>query len=218
MKIENTQTFGFETSMRAMRNPLNSWVRSDNDYYDPYDAYDSEIRGDWNNEGFILGNKDAKLSRNLSKSGSDHRKHLRLIRVWTDMTLPRYIWSEMDTYRHIDKISCSTMHKLMSRPLTSQDFDRCAVLPETLSKLNSLIDEYKDTTSKYDKNEILIECKDYLPESFLQKRTISTNYECLLTIYLQRRNHRLPQWHTICDWILNLPYFSELTGVEYGEA
>lgn len=213
LKIENTQVFGFEAAIRAMRNPINSWSKSDS--FIQHSAI-AEMRNH-NIEGFVLGDKDAKLSRTLSKAGSDHRKHLRLIRVWADMTLPRYIWAEMDTYRFIDKVSCSTMHTLMKSDIDSYDFDVKNVPAALIDKINTYITLYKDTKDHEEKRDYLMAVKNILPEGFLQKRTISTNYECLLSMYCQRRNHRLPHWQKICDWILSLPYFVELTGVEYDE-
>lgn len=210
MKIENTQVFGFEAAIRAMRNPMNSWARSDSKVGEMLPKNDKN----YNIEGFILGEADKTLSQKLSKAGTEHRKHLRLIRVWADWTLPRYLWAECDTYKYIDKISCSTMHRLMKEELTPEHFENDNIPPVVLYKLNAYINLYKQQEDPAIKNELLLLCKNLLPEGFLQKRTISTNYECLLSIYLQRHNHRLPEWHKICEWILSLPYFVELTGIE----
>lgn len=215
MKIESTEIYGFGAAIRALRNPLDSWGRSDSWFLHPeeWKIYADNL----NAEGFVLGNKDAKLSRNLSKSGSDHRKHLRLVRVWADWTAPRYLWQEIDTYKHIDKVSCSTVHKLMSRHITENDFDGHNIPAAIINKINTYIDLYKNSKYPGEKNDYLLACKNLLPEGFLQKRTISTNYECLLTIYTQRRNHPLPHWGQIRNWITSLPYFIELTGVETDE-
>lgn len=191
MRITNTQVFGFEASLRAMRNPKNSWDKSDS-------------AGE-----FILGRKDAELSRKLTKAGTEHCKHLRMITVWADMELPRYLWQEMDTYRHIEKVSCSTMHKLLDRKLTLDDFESEGIeghLLDSLVEINMLIGDK-------DPNALKI-AKSILPESYLQKRTVCTNYQQLLNIYNQRKGHRLQQWRRICDWILEMPHFKALTGVK----
>lgn len=209
MKIENTQVYGFKAAIRAMRNPMNSWARSDSKVGQVISPNDKN----YNVEGFVLGEADKALSQKLSKAGTEHRKHLRLIRVWADLTLPRYIHQEMDTYKYIDKISCSTVHTLMKGEISQDNFEY-EVPHEFIDMLNAIIHEYKKTDNKEIKRQRLIQCKNLLPEGFLQKRTISTNYECLLAMYYQRHNHRLPEWHKICDWILSLPYFIELTGIE----
>lgn len=215
MNIENTEVFGFEAAIRAMRNPLNSWDRSDSQHKSfHYDKWSYWLDDNANTEGFILGKKDKELSQKLSKSGTEHRKHLRFIRVWSDWTLPRYIWAEVDTYKHIDKISCSTMHTLMKSHVSKSDFEQDNVPNALIEQINNYIDLYNNTKDKEERKKYLIACKNILPEGFLQKRTISTNYECLLSMYLQRKNHRLPEWRKICNWILDLPYFIELTGVE----
>ena len=415
MIIENTQVFGFEAAIRAMRNPLDSWSKSDSNIVRDINSSPlNTVHKNANIESFELGEADAKLSQNLTKAGSDHRKHLRLIRVWADLTLPRYVWQEADCYKHIDKISCSTMHSAHRNSYDFEDFEhnldllKCGNKPSFEVPIERIEEEWKDiknyeglykisnmgtiykyphstvyisgeersyeekilrpsisdngykkvilnkdkikrnfnlhrliaehfipnpdnkpevnhidgnklnnnlsnlewvTTSenalhavdigyreisgytkykvaqnvrKFNKEEIenikqlhtdgvskakiakqfgchystidniikgvtysnidlneydvwkliisllntyrnkyietknydyIIKLKNLLPESFLQKRTISTNYECLLSIYQQRNNHRLPQWQEICDWILDLPYFKELTGI-----
>ena len=121
MKIENTEVYGFQSAIRAMRNPMDSWNKSDSGTFDisPHEISDKNI----NYEHFYLGDNDIKLSQKLTKAGTEHRKHLRMIQVWADFTLPRYIHSELDTYKYINKISCSTMHKITSRLLTKDDFD-----------------------------------------------------------------------------------------------
>ena len=191
-EITNTRVFGFNESIMAMRNPLDSWARSDS-------CYPGKQK---------LGKADISLSQKLSKAGTEHRKHLRFIRVYANLKFPRYIWSEIDTYKHIDKISCSTMHTLSKRALTTRDFMEESASLGTMLELNRLIERVQ----KGDK-ELFVILKRKLPEGFLQMRTISTNYEALLSMYLQRRYHRLPEWKIICDWILDLPNFKELTGM-----
>lgn len=227
IKIENTQVFGLEASIRGMRNPLDSWNKSDSYstvYVDGYmysmktgklvsdldnDLYYSN--GRQNEEGYFIGEKDIKLAQKLTKAGSEHCKFLRQIQVWVDLDLPRYIWSEFDTYKFNTKNSCSTMHTAHKRNLTQDDFYG-SISAGTLEFLNNLIDRKKEgsITSDY----FIHEFKGNLPEAFLQRRTVNTNYAELLNMYHQRKNHRLKVWHEICNWILDLPYFKELTGIE----
>jgi hypothetical protein len=188
MKIENTEVYGIKPAIRGMRNPLNSWDKSDSFGDEPY--------------GFYLGENDKILSQKLTKAGAEHSKFLRQIQVWVDLSLPRYIWSEFDTYRFNTKNSCSTMHTLMRKELTNEDFEYR--IPQ----------DYIDTLNK----EINIKgnigyIKNLLPEGFIQKRTVNTNYAELLNMYNQRKFHKLPQWHEICEWILKLPYFVDLTNI-----
>lgn len=227
MDIKRTQVFGFEASLHGMRNPLDSWDKSDSycfDYNDKFGTYDKiklaimieelpynfdeQKYGYHNNiEYFVLGEKDKELARKLIKAGSEHCKFLRQIQVWVDLTLPRYIWSEFDTYRYNTKNSCSTMHTLHRRELTQDDFEQ--PIPEaTLNDLNMIIRMRKNKLM--DSNDFIHTIKNRLPEGFLQMRTVNTNYAELANIYNQRKNHRLSQWHTICEWIEDLPYFREL--------
>jgi len=213
LKIENTQVFGFESAIRAMRNPLNSHVKSDS----KFEKYDDPLywaKNNANEERFILGEKDAELSQKLTKAGTEHCKHLRFITVWCDITAPRFWWQEMDTYRHVEKISESTMHTLMKKHISEQDFEIDNIPAYLIEKINTYIDLYQQTDDVEEKHNYLIACKNVLPEGFLQKRTVCTNYQTLLNMYKQRQQHRLSQWRYFCDWILDLPYFKELTGIE----
>ena len=187
-----------------MRNPLDSWDRSDS-YISPLNALTIEQ--------FVLGNKDKELSQKLSKAGTEHRKHLRQIDVWANITLPRYVWQEFDTYKYVDKISCSTMHTLMKKEISQSNFEMD--IPDDLIKyLNTLIEAYKFASDPDYKRLVKVNVKTCLPEGFLQMRSIKTNYECLLKMHFERQNHELKIWHEIDDWILHLPYFKELTGIE----
>jgi len=214
MKIENTQVFGFEAAIRAMRNPLNSHAKSDsfllkNCFNQPTPhIYESNI------EKFVLGIKDAELSQKLTKAGTEHCKHLRLIQVWFDITAPRFFYIEFDTYKHKENVSCSTMHTLMKKHISEQDFEIDNIPAYLIEKINTYIDLYQQTDDVEEKHNYLIACKNVLPEGFLQKRTVCTNYQTLLNMYKQRQQHRLSQWRYFCDWILQLPYFKELTGIE----
>ena len=217
MKIENTEVYGLGAAIRSMRNPLDSWGKSDSKW--PSDIFEEPFYWSTENanvECFLLGDEDKKLSQRLTQAGTEHCKHLRLIQVWADFTLPRFIWQELDTYRHIEKVSCSTMHTLMKNTITEDMFEGgfLHMSADTIHKLNELIQLYKCADDLQEKKQYKYHAKRILPESFLQKRTINTNYQCLLNIYKQRKNHELPQWQEICQWILALPYFKELTGIE----
>lgn len=210
MNIENIQIYGFSTAIRALRNPMDSWNKSDsiNSCY----CLTNINRKNINNEGFILGKQDKLLSQKLTNAGNEHCKHLRMIQTWMDLTLPRYMWQEFDTYGYIPKISCSTMHKLTSYILDNSFFEYPLDLSDIM-QLNSLIYEYNKTKDIKD----FYKLKNRLPEGLLQKRTVNVNYQSWLNIYNQRKSHKLEQWHTICDMILKLPYFVELTGIEFEE-
>jgi len=214
MKIKNTQVFGFEAAIRAMRNPLDSWDKSDSFIVGSSKSYIGSICYQDNIEKFALGEADAKLSQKLTKAGDSHSKHLRFIRVWADIIAPRFWWQEMDTYKHVDKISESTMHTLMKKHISEQDFEIDNIPAYLIEKINTYIDLYQQTDDVEEKHNYLIACKNVLPEGFLQKRTVCTNYQTLLNMYRQRRHHKLPQWQQFCNWIIHLPYFQELTGIE----
>lgn len=192
MKIENTEVMGWRAAFRGMRNPMNSWNKSDTIYH----------------PDLIIGPNDLDLAINLIKGGSEHRKFLRMIHIQVDLTVARNIWTEFDTYRvGVTRNSCSTMHKLGSKPLTVDDFEAQVVLPQTLFTINDLAEQYRRTKNV----ELLRQMKAYLPESFLQKATIDMNYECAMNMYFQRRNHRMVEWsgpEGICAWIKSLPYMS----------
>lgn len=211
MKIENTEVYGFNASIRGIRNPKNSWDKSDSKKGD-FSILNTQHKN-FNTEGFILGEADKKLSQQLTKAGSEHCKHLRLINVWFDVTAPRYWYTEFDTYKHKENISTSTMHKITSRLLTQDDFEEF-VITNTINDLNEYIKKYKIENDKNTKDILFKLIKDNLPEGYLQKRTVCTNYQTLYSIYYQRNKHRLIMWKEFCNSILSLPYFIELTGLE----
>ena len=200
MNIQTLEVAGVYPALKAMRNPLDSWAKSDTKRYE-YDA-------------ILLGQADKFLSQRLTKAGAEHCKHLRMVHVWVDMEVPRYIHSELDTYKFNTKISCSTMHTIHKRLLTRKDFQDEDISEEALDDLNFWIEDYSSKSPTLTKKEIKRKIKKKLPEGFLQLRTVDFNYSELLNIYYQRYNHQLPEWHTICDWILGLPHFIELTGVD----
>lgn len=208
MKFENTEVFGFEGAVRGMRNPLNSWGRMD--------SKSNELTGE-----FEIGSNDLQLMQALIRGGGEHRKFMRMIHVQVDVTMPRYFWSELDTYHFGTKNSCSTMHKLLNtnEPISKELFVYCEededFLNTIICRLEGLRSEYRRAeTSQANKDRLLLRAKRLLPEGFLQKRTWDTNYEEIRNIYYQRRGHRLKEeWQdTFCSWVESLPYFTELIG------
>lgn len=239
MRIYNTEVWGFNHAIRSMRNPMNSWDKADSEFpYCDYCSLDEEKCsrcqgvGAQNGFGTIIGPNDLKLAQTLIKSGPEHMKFLRCIHVASDVDMPRYWWSEMDTYHFNTKNSCSTMHRLLNNnnPITLDMFLICEEdldwWKTTIDKLEELRQEYKEIqrTTKDTKamNRLLVRAKRMLPEGFQQMRTLDTNYAELRTIYFQRKNHRLKEeWaDTFCAWIESLPYAKELityTGDEKDE-
>lgn len=211
MEIKNTEIYGFKAAFRGMRNPMDSWVKSDS-------YYDNEI----NHNQYIIGNNDMNLAQTLIKSGSEHCKFLRMIHVSADFDMPRYFWSEFDTYHYNTKNSCSTMHKLLNNnnPITLDMFETCDedayLWNEIIVRLEEFRLDYKElqktTKNKEEMDRLLLRAKRLLPEGMLQLRTIDTNYAELRNMYFQRRNHRLKEeWiNTFCKWVENLPYADEL--------
>ena len=228
LKIENTEVLGWEHAIRGMRNPMNSWEKSDShscgtcgdcdnciDYEDcPY-GYDYLKT--------IVGPNDRTLMMNLRNAGTDHRKFMRMITVYLDITAPLYWWKEFDTYK-VGTVanSCSTMHKIHEKEFTLEDFSTEHLYPEVREAFENTIIKYlnearktynflSDTPSKKDAWWQMIQL---LPSSYNQKRTVMLNYEVLANIYKSRRNHKLDEWHTLCDWIEELPYSELITGKE----
>ncbi len=211
MEIKNTEIYGFKAAFRGMRNPMDSWAKSDS-------YYDNEI----NHNQYIIGNNDMNLAQTLIKSGSEHCKFLRMIHVSADFDMPRYFWSEFDTYHYNTKNSCSTMHKLLNNnnPITLDMFETCDedayLWNEIIVRLEEFRLDYKElqktTKNKEEMDRLLLRAKRLLPEGMLQLRTIDTNYAELRNMYFQRRNHRLKEeWiDTFCKWVESLPYADEL--------
>ena len=200
IKIEKARVMNLEGAIRGARNPMNSWNRSDS-------RYDSD-------GNYILGENDLGLAIRLCRAGSDHRKFIRQILVSVDITAPLYWWKEFDTYKVATVAnSTSTMHKIHSKPFEADDFSNDHMSDAALGALETLMEFLEQQRLKF------VETKDksywydiiqLLPESYNQKRTITMNYENLLNMYYARKNHKLDEWHTYCDWILSLPYTKEL--------
>lgn len=208
LQIERTSVMNFENAMRGARNPMNSWGRMDS-YYDEAGNY-------------VLGPNDLSLAVRLAHAGSDHRKYLRMIYISCDVTAPIYWWKEYDTYKVATVAnSTSTMHKIHSKPFTLDDFSHDHMTPQTLAFMEQVVAElerirlrYLETKSKEDWYDMI----QLLPSGYNQMRTLSFNYETALHIYHARRNHKLAEWHTFCDWIETLPYAAELITFETQES
>lgn len=212
IKIENVQVSGFEAAMRGMRAPMQSWAKSDS------------MVGD---DGiFYIGDADVELAQKLFKAGTEHRKFMRFIDICMDVTAPRYWWTEFDTYHFADRNSCSTMHTIMKRPFTREDFSFDHVHPltegvfdEVISHLNVLRTMYTvgldDDIEKHDKW-LWYSLISLLPQSYMQKATIHINYETAANIIRQRSNHKLEEWHKFCDVLKQAPLLAEIMGLEIG--
>jgi hypothetical protein len=240
IKIENTEVFGWEAAIRGMRNPMNSWDRSDSYYgcelgncsdggdcvnwYECYGA-DSE---------FVIGENDLKLMQNLAKAGRDHAKYLRMINVTFDCTAPLYFYKEFDTYK-IGSVanSCSTMHKIHAKEFTLDDFSyehlsksqmdstelvdtdgndtNYFVTPKGLLKITiGLLNNYRKRYLETKDKKYWWQMIQLLPSSYNQKRTVQLNYAVLWNMYCARKNHKLDEWREFCKWCEGLPYFKEV--------
>lgn len=204
LTLKNTSVMNFENAIRGARNPLNSWGRMDSH---------TEPDG-----SFVFGPNDIDLAMRLAKAGSDHRKYLRMVFVSVDVTAPLYWWKEYDTYKVATVAnSTSTMHKIHSKPFSMDDFscdhmtDGTKKFMETVvAELENIRLRFKETKSKDDWYDMI----QLLPSSYNQMRTCTFNYETLINIYRARKNHKLAEWHTFCDWIETLPYAEQLITFE----
>lgn len=209
--IENIEVFNFDGAIRGMRNPLNSWDKSDSEWEF---VEDPSIINPNDEVKFVLGENDLALMRKLCRAGSDHRKFLRQIMVSMDITAPLYWWKEFDTYK-VGTVanSCSTMHTIHKRKFKLDDFSHehlCGVclhqLELTVDCLNHARDQYLSNDDKLYWWQMI----QLLPSSYNQRRTVALNYEVLLNMYHARRNHRLDEWKDLCEVIENMPYAKEL--------
>lgn len=218
MKFENTEVWGFKHAIRGMRNPLESWNKSDT-FINGNCGTDCSCENCSQTEGIEIGERDLFLMQKLIKAGSEHRKFLRQIFCSVDITAPLYFFKELDTYK-VGTVSnsTSTMHKLASTPITIDCFemdDYCGFFEIQWKNLIALLEqcrkEYNETRDKRYWKELI----RLLPESWLQKRTITMNYENILNMYRQRKNHKLTEWSkSFCDWVKTLPYAEELICLE----
>lgn len=233
IKIEETGVYGWEAAIRGMRNPMNSWDKSDSDF-ESYDQYYCDHKCASCEEfgqrcPYGLGESDLKLMKTLSKAGNDHAKFLRMINVTVDITAPLYWWKEFDTYK-VGTVanSCSTMHKIADKEFTMDDFSH-EHLFDGIDRVEgeSDMEYYENPTTCLDYTvrvlnhyrKKFIETKDkrywwqmiqLLPTSYNQKRTVQLNYQVLKSMYYARKNHKLDEWREFCVWIEGLPYFNEI--------
>lgn len=232
LKIENTEVVGWEAVIRGMRNPLNSWQMSDSifvedgEYHDicgnsgPYNGTVSDTE-----TFFEIGPKDYDLMTSLCNAGTDHRKFMRMITVYLDITAPLYWWKEFDTYK-VGTVanSCSTMHKIADKEFTLENFScehlsepAISILKNTVEALNQARDLYlgyggfKHQWGDWEKKHYWWQMIQLLPSSYNQKRTVMLNYEVLANIYKSRKDHKLDEWHKFCNWIERLPYSELIT-------
>ena len=238
IKFENTEILGWKHAVRGMRNPLNSWERGDS-YWD----YDFDVTP----EGYTtipyditykIGPNDLSLMKRLRNAGTDHRKFMRMIAVYVDITAPLYWWKEFDTYK-VGTVanSCSTMHTIHKKEFTLENFSHehlideeysgsdeygrpyapkisnsVGLLCETIRTLNYYRDKYINARKDENKKRYWWQMIQLLPTSYNQKRTVMLNYEVLANIYKSRKDHKLDEWHEFCDWIKELPYSELITG------
>lgn len=252
LKIENAEVVGWEHAIRGMRNPMNSWEKSDSRIVDcdgecsSCDAYEL-VLDDYCTlplgENIVIGPNDQKLMTQLAKAGTDHRKFMRMITVYLDITAPLYWWKEFDTYK-VGTVanSCSTMHKITAKEFNVNDFSHehieeldgdeysmsydwllrtVDILNYYRKKYNTASEKLKRDITNAERKHVLAQQKLFwwqmiqlLPSSYNQKRTVMLNYEVLANIYKSRRNHKLDEWHTLCDWIETQPYSELITGKE----
>jgi len=228
IKFENTEVMGWEAAIRGMRNPMNSWEQSDSGIcLDTIGCHScradrNHCRSRMENKEFVVGYDDMNLMTRLRNAGTDHRKFMRMIAVYVDITAPLYWWKEFDTYK-VGTVanSCSTMHKIAEKEFTIEDFS-CehlgnswlVHLKETIKLLNEARDAYHWCNTDA-KKEWWWQMIQLLPSSYNQKRTVMLNYEVLANIYKSRNNHKLDEWSVgFMDWIKSLPYFELITGKE----
>ena len=219
LKIEHTEVVGWGAAIRGMRNPMNSWEKSDSQTCTNCNGCLPGQECERYKNGTFIGTNDLDLMTRLRNAGTDHRKFMRMITVYLDITAPLYWWKEFDTYK-VGTVanSCSTMHKIAAKEFTLEDFS-CehlenswlAHLKETIRLLNEARDAYHWCNTDA-KKEWWWQMIQLLPSSYNQKRTVMLNYEVLANMYKSRRNHKLDEWHTFCDWIESLPYSELITG------
>ena len=236
LKIENFEVLGWEHAIRGMRNPMNSWEKSDSHDCEPdlmCLGCKQRVTGQCF-DGFVLGCNDHQLMTSLAKGGPVHAKYRRMLTVYLDITAPLYWWKEFDTYK-VGTVanSCSTMHKIHAKEFTLEDFscehlfelgknaefedvpvydkefwDAKLILEMTVKSLNHYRKLFLETKDKRYWWQMI----QLLPTSYNQKRTVMLNYEVLNNIYHSRKNHKLDEWHVFCDWIRELPYSELITG------
>jgi hypothetical protein len=213
IKVENIETWGFEHAIRGMRNPMNSWDKSDSRIY--------------NNEAYVIGDNDLDLMQRLYKAGHPHRKYLRQIMVSMDITAPLYWWKEFDTYKvGTTANSCSTMHKIHSKEFELEDFSHehlisnepvpCKIVSpkQCLEVQIQVLNTYREMYLKYKDKKYWWQMIQLLPSSYNQKRTVTFTYENVFNMLQYRQNHKLDEWNVFCEILKDLPYIKEIGGIE----
>lgn len=229
LKIENAEVFGWEHAIRGMRNPMNSWKKSDSSWrYDAPAQRENHILASYDDDTeFWIGPNDADLMNRLRNAGTDHRKFMRMITVYLDITAPLYWWKEFDTYK-VGTVgnSCSTMHKIADKEFELDDFSHehlisDEAIPGRVYSAKGMMEATVDNLNMFRKLYLETQDKKYwwqliqlLPSSYNQLRTIMLNYEVLANIYKSRCNHKLDEWRTFCEWIKGLPMSEIITGEE----
>ena len=228
IKIENAKIVGWDAAIRGMRNPMNSWAKSDTFFFCPSQGDIRKI-GEGQDLELLseIGPNDAGLMMKLRNCGTDHRKFMRMITVYMDITAPLYWWKEYDTYK-VGTVanSCSTMHKIADKEFALEDFshehliDTC-LLERVINELNiyrDIYNNYDKQTEQYkyefSKKDIWWQMIQLLPTSYNQLRTVMLNYEVLANMYKSRKNHKLDEWRTFCEYVKTFPYSELITGKE----
>lgn len=226
IKLEKTQVLGWEPTIRGMRNPMNSWDKSDTIFTTDEDRYDicgnsGPILESMEPLSMELGSADRDLMMRLARAGSVDAKYRRMIVVYVDITAPFYWWKEFDTYK-VGTVanSCSTMHKIQAKEFIREDFSLEHLVDTNLNLMDMIIrnlniyrEKFLESKSKEDWWQMI----QLLPTSYNQKRTVMFNYEVLAGLYPKRKNHKLDEWHVFCDWIKSLPYSEIITLEETAE-
>ena len=219
IKVENIGVWGFEHAIRGMRNPMNSWDKSDSWFSDGYSVYNvagvhAPIDTDCEPSKITIGKNDLDLMRRLYQAGPEHRKLFRQIFISMDITAPLYWWKEFDTYKiGITADSCSTMHKIHAKEFELDDFSHehlcegaLTILEKLIYSLNTFREAYLDTSNKDHWWQLI----QLLPSSYNQKRTVTMNYENVVTMIRQRTGHKLDEWNYFVALIHGLPYIAEI--------
>lgn len=222
LTYENVETFGWAAAIRGARNPMNSWNKSDSHWVTVPDEENTKRVAEAGCDVLMfkhiykLGPNDYDLCKRLITAGSDHRKFMRMIHVQFDVDAPLSWWKEMDTYKvATTRNSCSTMHKIHAKEFVLDDFSHQKLKPRAIENLKNTINElnywrekYLETKDKSDWEQMI----ELLPSSYNQRATLDMSYETLINIYNARKNHKMTEWHTLCDMIRHLPYNEFITG------
>jgi hypothetical protein len=227
IKVNLEEIAGFKSAVKAMRNPMNSWWKSDS-------HLQTVIDDDGHHEEFVLGQEDLNLMQNLFNAGVEHRTYARMIQLWVTIDAPLYWWKEMDRYTvGKTQVSCSTMHKIHAKKFEMSDFsveliegvEAHRAMETVINALNRARDGYLSCVDKLKRTDLTeaerkhtISQKNYffntmiqiLPSSYNQKRTVNLNYEVCMKIWKERHNHKLKEWHILCEFILGLPYMKDI--------